>query len=142
MRSKLWFGLLVLPALAAVYYFRPIAPMHSSSGAVLPVVLPDRPDSATEDAVVQEPVDSNVPEALAMLRGQKRELEAQGIFCGIGVGESKDEQIAITMSEDDARAEMAKGKAVLGRTTVHQSITLYNQGTQTHQIYTLMVSKP
>jgi hypothetical protein len=87
-------------------------------------------------------LDSNVSNAPDSLRAQQRELASQGIACGIGVGESSDEQIAVSMSEDDARAQIAKGNTVLGRTTVQQSTTLYNKAKRTYTIFTLMVSKP
>jgi len=41
------------------------------------------------------------------LEDLKRDLEDKGIPCGLGIGESSDEQIASTTSADAARAELA-----------------------------------
>jgi len=38
----------------------------------------------------------------------KRSLEAKGMPCGIGIGESSDEQVARSVSSDEARTEVAK----------------------------------
>jgi len=42
----------------------------------------------------------------------KRDLEDKGIPCGLGIGESNDEQIARTTSSDQARAELATSVGV------------------------------
>jgi len=42
----------------------------------------------------------------------KRELEDKGVPCGIGIGESNDEQVARNVSTDEARAEVAKSVGV------------------------------
>jgi hypothetical protein len=42
------------------------------------------------------------------LEGIKRELEEKNIPCGIGIGESTDEQTARNVSSDEARTEVAK----------------------------------
>jgi len=46
------------------------------------------------------------------LEEAKRDLEDKGVPCGIGIGESNDEQIARNVSTDEARAEVAKSVGV------------------------------
>jgi hypothetical protein len=67
------------------------------------------------------------------LNSIKKDMETKNIACGIGIGESNDEAIALTMAEDDGRSKLATSMMTMVTRLSEQYAQ--NVGTQAKKIW-------